>query len=604
MAGAAVIVLLSVAAVQTAPQEDIPAVRDEARSAAFAYESLLRRRAPGTWGGSSGACDERIGRFCFQFDTGDTPEPHPTAEHPDVTAARIRAITAHRRWLSVEPGSQAAAGALIRYLVEAGRPSEAVSTGRTHAWATGRTAPSLLLLGLALHEDGRFLEAEAVFDSARAELPIGQRKRLDDLAPLLASSDRSVYQELTPGERENVERRFWRLSDPSLIDPGNERRSGHYARHAWARILSEAPRAQGMISWGEDHEEILLRYGRPVQRERVRQQPTSLENRLSIVESFDPHAVALAPEELLSSGFPSAPAPGVRHEMERDSSRSAYAPVERHRLRPMDVQLSRFPLPRPGAGALVRWDGVLHADTATPRGLLNPHAVLVVLDTLGAEILRSTATATQLADSSTLVSARAALPPGRFIYSLEVVDRDSTDHAGIARYPVTVRHPPPDGPLRLSDPVIAAPAGDSVMPASPRDPALRPLPDLVLPPEAPVVVFAEVSGLETVEGRSRYTVEWWLEPAEPPTPVIRAAQWLGQRLGLWQPDSPVRVLWDGAGRGDRATLSFVVLLADAEEGLQRLHLRVRDRVSGLAREATRLVRLDPRAAPAMLPPGT
>ena len=599
MAGVALTVFLFVATAQAPPQERLPEIRDRARSAAFAYESMLRRRAPETWGGSGGECDERVGRFCFQFGSGDEPDPPPAPEHPDVTAARARAIAAHRQWLAADPGSHAAAAPLVRYLVESGRPAEAVTAGRTHGAAAGWRSAAFLLLGLALHEDGRFVEAETAFDRGRALLPLAERKRLDDLRPLLSSTDRRLYSSLSTADRAAFHQRFWRLADPSLIDPGNERRSAHYARHAWARILSDAPRAQGMISWGDDHEEILIRYGRPTSRERVRKRLMSLDDRLSVVESFDPHAVALAPEALLSVGLPPAPPPGVRHEIERDSSRSAYAPVIRHRLRAMDVQAARFPLPGPGGSSYLQLVGALDPDTTAPRVPLDPHAVLVVLDTLGAEITRSTASTALLPDSSVLVSAGAALPPGAFVYSLELVDSDSTDLAGLTRYPVKIQPPAADGRLRLSDLVVAAPPTTGGLPRSHRDPRLRPLPDLVLPPGAKVLLFAEATGLETAQGRSRYEVEWWIEQAEPPSLLGRAARWAGRRLGLWRPEPPSRVSWEGSKEGDSADIGFVVTLDHVEHGLQRLHLRVRDRVSGLVREATRVVRVDPRATPAV-----
>ena len=589
---------LSVVPFQAAPQQDARALGRAARTAQFHYESLLRRRAPYRMGGGyGGECDEIIGRFCFRFDGEDAPPaPLPEPAHPDIGRARLAAIRAHRRWFSAAPASSEATGALIRYLIEDERWSEALAAARTHAWAAERTAESLLLLGLALHYASDFAAAEAVFDSARAAADPEVRRRWDDVGVLLEPGERGRYGRLEDSARVDYERVLWAMSDPSLLVPGNERRSGHYARHAWIQILSEAPRVNGTISWGSDHEEILLRYGLPVHRERMRHPIMMHETELRMVETFDPNAVAFVPAAMSTRGVPEAPPPGVRPELERDTARSAYAPLAHPRLRGLAGQASRFPV---GSAYLLRIDALLPPDTLSPRAPIPPRALLAVFDTLGNELSRASAEVEIRSDSSTVVRARVAVPPGTAVYHLEVIG-DAGSRGGLARYRIDL---PAVAGLALSDLVVAEPFGDS-LPRSRDDPGLRPLPSLVVPHGRGLGVFAEVSGLDRYPGDARYTVEWWVEDAEPGSLLGRAFRWLGERLGVVGRPEPLRTRWDGVSDTGSAAVAFTLDMEDADPGLYRIGLTVRDRVTGEERSATRLIRVDPSAAgPPVRAPG-
>ena len=572
----------AVAVASPAPHPDQdPELERVARSAARTYESLLRRRAPyGRAGPGTGPCDEIIGRFCFRFVGDDWPrETGP--EDPAVVDARRHAIEAHRRWLSVDPGAGDAAGPLVRYLIEDGRAAEAVSIARAHVSAAPGTE-SLLFLGLALHESGDFGAAEAAFDRARAGSPPEERAALDAVDVLLAPEERVWYAGLPAEARRAYHGRFWAFSDPFLSRPGNERRSAHYARHAWIRILDGAPRAPGEVSWGADRAEILLRYGLPRRRERVRPPPFRLTVETEVVSFYDPRAVPLVVSELHAAGVPPMPEPGEGSPLERDTVRSAYAPAGVRRLRAITGQLSRLP---DRGGWTVRIDAVLPGDTAPPRVPRAPRAWLVVLDTAGMEVTR-TAAATSERGDSTVIRAETRLPAGRYVYQVELTD-DSTGLAGRARHALEL----PPGALRLSDPVLAEPAAGAAT-----RPGLAPFPTLVLEPRD-VLVYAEVAGLGRRDGAARYTVEWRLESVREAPALVRAARWLGRVLGLSAPRPPVRVRWEGTWEeADPVPIPFVLDLRGAEAGPYRLHLTVRDPVSGREATSYRAVLLEAGAA--------
>jgi hypothetical protein len=118
------------------PSDSVEALRRAAERAEREYEILLRRLAPESrsWGGSSGHCDEIVGRFCLRFGTG---RPPPLAPEPEgVDNARSHAVETLRAAFSADPGDAHIAGVLVRFLVEDRRAQEAVSAARSFACAT------------------------------------------------------------------------------------------------------------------------------------------------------------------------------------------------------------------------------------------------------------------------------------------------------------------------------------------------------------------------------------------------------------------------------------------------------------------------------------
>lgn len=583
-------VLLSVAAGWAPPQDSVKALARRAQSAAFHYETLLRRLAPERSGGGGGQhCDEIVGRFCFTYDAPGASGPGPEADPERTVRARIAALQAHRRWFSAAPENPLAAGRVVRYLIEDERRSEAVSAARAHAWAAGRNPASLMLLGLALHESGDFAAAEAAFDSARDGMDPKEREKLDDIKVLLESEDRKAYGRMTPRERAVFEERFWAFSDPSLLEPGNERRSAHYARRAWASILAKAPHALGMVRWGSDQAEILLRFGRPVRRERERQYSPTLEPKLSMVEMFDPHAVTFVPPHLATEGIPFPDPPGRRPDLERDTARSQYAPLRLHRMHALVFQSSVFP----GGAPLLRIDAMLPPDMATPRLPVRPRGLVALLDTMGVEVARAEAEVRVDPIRGTFLIGELPVSPGAYVARAEVAD-ESAKLGGLAQFRVDV----PAGPtLSVSDLVIAAPFPADAAPAGREDEGLFPLPSLVVPPGQPLGLYAEVNGLQRAGDESRYAVAWQVESVDETGAVGRAARWLGRRLGLvGPPKAPIRVEWEGASVENPAVLAFTLDLSGAGEGLKRVSVTVTDQVTGDVATTTRLVRVEEGAA--------
>lgn len=592
MLQAAFLLIVSVAGLPASPEDSLREAARDARSAAYRYERLLVSTAPEHFGGRPGdRCDETIGRFCFWHRTPGTPGRPILPDPPDVIAAREAAIHSFRRWFTLAPDDRAVVGPLVRYLIESERPSEAAAAARAHVWASDGAPESLLFLGLALHYSGDFATAEDAFDRARTAMAPDERRGLDDVSILLERAERSHYRRLSDEERARYEAAFWALSDTWYLEPGNERRSGHFARHTWSRIHAMAPRVDGRLRWGADHDEILIRYGLPTGRARARH-PSSMpamHRPTSLVEWFSPHRLALTPGEMVTAGIPYAPPSGMRPDVERDTVRSYYAPVTIRRTRGLQVQPSVFPVPD---GGTVRVDAALPPDTTAPIAPIAPRALMVILDTLGQELARAPATARVRDDSVTVVFAEQHMPPGAYVYRIEVLD-DSTRLGGLAQYRIDV--PVPNG-LSVSDLLVTHPIGGEA-PASRADPVLEPTAQLVVPSGQELGLYAEVSGLRVDDSGAAFAVEWWTEWAEQEGLLRRAARWVGQRIGLGGAEEATRVGWEEGSPEDAQVVFISLSLDDMDSGLHRVALLVRDRISGEERSVSRLIRIDPAARP-------
>ena len=611
--GAPSLLLLLLPATLPEAAAQAPELQDRATSTAYRYETLVRERAPYGGGGSDGECDERVGRFCLRHgDDADVEDIGP--EDPDVTEARRRAIRAYREWLSADAGHPEAAGGLVRYLIADGRPGEALPPARTHA----RAAPgptSQLLLGLTLHVNGDFVAAEAAFDRARSQAGPEERSALDDVRVLLTPAEADRYRDLDPEGREAYNRRFWSFSDPFLTEPGNERRSAHYARHAWIRILDDGPRGRGAPSWGGDQEELVLRYGVPSRTEQLRRPPFRMAWSRQVIRRYPPDAVSFVPRGLLTEGIPSPPGPDAPSPLERDDAESAYQPVTLSRVMGLDAQVSRIPT---ADGWILRVDGslsphTLPADSRSgdrrPPARESPVGVLAVFDTLGAELLRTRARLGRGPGGATVLRAESSLPRPTSVFQAEVTE-PAAGRGGRALYRVDR----PDASLALSDPILAPvphgpvsssdsaslPDSASREPIPPAEPLalpdeegrfrLHPFPTTVLDVDR-MQVWAAVRGLARSDGRARYVVEWWLEPPAP-SGLSAAVHWLGRTLGLAEERTAARIRWEAVAEGeDPLPITFAVDLDGVHPGPYTLFVRVRDPVSGRMATSSRALLL-------------
>lgn len=297
------------------------------------FEQLRRRNFPRTTETGSPPCHEIIGRYCFWHED-EAWEPPP--EPPEVTEARLRLVGALDSAARRLPGSGWVAGQRVRYLVEAGRPGDARAAARAC-----RAAPwwCRSLLGYARHASGDHAGAEAAFDEAVGTMPADRRCAWTDVELLLDGDARDRYEDLPCGARDAFHGRFWRLSDPLYLVPGNERRSEHFSRRVLDRMQDDAAGPYG-DRWGRDLAEILLRYGWAVGWERTRETPAGARSRTSIVAHHASHGRRFVPpDDVLDD--PTSVAPDG-WDLDPERPRSAYAPAYATGLASLDHQLAAF----------------------------------------------------------------------------------------------------------------------------------------------------------------------------------------------------------------------------------------------------------------------
>ena len=229
-------------------------VLSEAHSAQSRFERGRRESLPRIGQPDNHPCETVIGRMCHWRDDGSL-EPRP--EPGSIQRARQSLIATLAHLNAISPGDNWIAGERVRYMIEAGEDSAAVSVARSCApprWFCKA------LLGYALHASERYGDAAVAFDSALAQMPVDERCRWNDISVLLDDDERASYDALPCGQRDSVEQRFWELAQPSFAVRGNDRRTEHFSRVLVADLSETADNAYG-LPWGPDMREMLIRYG-------------------------------------------------------------------------------------------------------------------------------------------------------------------------------------------------------------------------------------------------------------------------------------------------------------------------------------------------------
>lgn len=234
-------------------------VLGEAKAAQARFELRRVRHFPRVRDGSHGPCDETVGRFCTWYDEGEwTPEPEP----PEVASMRTGLLSTLDSLQAHAPGDGWVLGQRVWYRYEAGDLAGALGAANSCGppqedwWCSA-------LLGFALHVNGRYEEAERAFEHALYRMDLERAWSWRVPVRVVDPELRDVLEPLREAPPDSVERvleRMWRLADPLLLVPGNDRKTEHFARWTVAAIR-EGARNPYRLSWGSDLEELLVRHG-------------------------------------------------------------------------------------------------------------------------------------------------------------------------------------------------------------------------------------------------------------------------------------------------------------------------------------------------------
>lgn len=220
------------------------------------FENFRRANLPAARGSGRGDCQEQVGRFCYWY---DETSPPPPPELETVTAARRRLISTLDSLGRLHPADNWIAGQRVRYLDEVGRNDEALAVARecqAYGWWCGA------LEGFALHQLGRYAEAEQAFDEVLAMMSPAEVCQWRDISLYLDRDTRQQYSRNLCGTAERVvfEDRVWWFARTRYGMAGNDSRTEHFARLVYTEFLRDAPSAY-MFGFDLDERELVLRFG-------------------------------------------------------------------------------------------------------------------------------------------------------------------------------------------------------------------------------------------------------------------------------------------------------------------------------------------------------
>jgi hypothetical protein len=220
------------------------------------FENFRRANLPAHRGSGAGSCQEQVGRFCYWY---DEKSPPPPPELQSVTAERIRLIATLDSLGRANPADNWIAGQRVRYLDEIGLNAEALTVAR-ECQAYGWWCRALE--GFALHQLGRYAEAEAAFDQVLGMMGPAEVCQWRDISLYLDNDTRKQYARNVCGTPERVvfEDRVWWFARTRYGMAGNDSRTEHFARLVYTEFLRDAPSAY-MFGFDLDERELVLRFG-------------------------------------------------------------------------------------------------------------------------------------------------------------------------------------------------------------------------------------------------------------------------------------------------------------------------------------------------------
>jgi GWxTD domain-containing protein len=181
----------------------------------------------------------------------------------DAGGSDRRAAEEHlRATLAADPRHVGAAGLLAVLLLEEDRGSEAAALGRALVRAAPDSGRAWAVLGMTLAREHRWADAQTAFDSALLRMPAADAAPYHDLGPILKALDRTRFDELTPRQRETLNRLYWAVSQPLYLTEVNEARVEFFTRltyviHRWGDPFRRTP------GYDSDRGAVYLRWGPP-----------------------------------------------------------------------------------------------------------------------------------------------------------------------------------------------------------------------------------------------------------------------------------------------------------------------------------------------------
>ena len=495
------------------PHQGADALADSVRAARRARdEQASFERSRRAWlpneSGAEGRCDVHVGRFCWWSD--DAPPLLPP-EAPSTMARRALLISLLDSLLAEHPGDDWIAGMAVHYRIESHDPTGADSAARAcHGTAWWCAA----LSGYAAQARGDAARADSAFNAALATMSPEQRCQWTDIHTLLPGDARGRYEKLSCADRAAVDTRYWTLGRPRLASPANDWHSEFLSRRVQAWLARRSLTPQG-LGWGDDAEELLLRFGWPVRWSRVERPYATLTPEVSVIGHDPWPSFDFGPREEMLDSVASAASDADGWDLHSQQSTARYGPHGVDRLIGVTTQLARF---RRGDSTLL-----VGAFFVADDSIRAPDARLAAALSDG----RTFASASDSTMSGTVTLMLAGNPS---LAGVEITDSTSRSLARSR----TLFAPRASGGAALSDLLLYRGGGD---PPEGVDSALaRAIPGSRVERTQPVGVYWEA--YRTDDSGDSASVSVTVERVD--HGFFRSAF---QKLGVAQEDSPLRLNW-------------------------------------------------------------
>lgn len=308
----------------------------EARARQRDFERYRESRLRPAYDDGPRRCDDLVGRLCLIH--GDEDDEAVPPEPPEVGMARRDLLQSLADVGDEIPGDRWVLGQRVYYLAEVGGWREIdrllEGCGSDPWWCA-------TLRGYAGQRQGSASAAEEAFREAFTTMPPDIRARFRRVRPLLDRDGQGVLDDLGDDERASFTRTLWVLSDPLYLVDGNDRLVEHWTRVTGTLIREDAEQAYD-LPWGDDLEELLVRYGQEVGFSRVRSLAGELRGRdtRSILGHHDPRGRQFVPPtDVLREPIPT---PIDAWHLEARTPFSAYTPAYAPEIDALDAQVGRF----------------------------------------------------------------------------------------------------------------------------------------------------------------------------------------------------------------------------------------------------------------------
>jgi hypothetical protein len=152
----------------------------------------------------------------------------PPKARPKIREMRARILAMLDTANAIDPGNRWVEGQRVRLLIDQGEIEKAadVASSQCHisqAMCAMLEAHSMMVAGFKP-------AAEATYSNAVNHMTTAERCGYLDISYLLDLNTRDAYSELGCAQKAEIDERFWWLSDPLFIKPGNERLAEHLDR--------------------------------------------------------------------------------------------------------------------------------------------------------------------------------------------------------------------------------------------------------------------------------------------------------------------------------------------------------------------------------------